>query len=647
MSVNKLKKSDEDDRVWEPLEQAIEAMPERIGSRDRTSEMAVFRLNKNPEGLYLKDRLILLYDARKHFNDRYIEIKKAGGSLVAMGKGKDDVPFEGISYKLQGLPPQDWHMIYHSDEMFDDIKDSLSNREKREFLSDVGKASEQWLDTGRQYSTLPWGLLKPDERRVLDKIFVHENAFNKYYWNQNPATGRITGLDKDKKRPRKLDREAYWPDMKDIVKTMMPPRSNDLSQAELRTFLEIPTFKKGLNDAGVRNEIQRRIIQKIGSSTAEGLADRVFTVSLTFAMFDRDRASAQGNDEDRDLMWSERKRVHDFGAKDKEVSNEWTIGRTFVSTPDQGDKVKEKDAKADKRMAKRKTTLEINAERHVLMESEGYYEGELLADFLHTTISVPDDLKPGELIDRKLSSYVIARDGSVIEGGFKNIPFLRIGERSYAGFFGYNIGQAERQVNALGSMGWEKPEQLGLESFWKDRWTLFDKMKQISPKLNSLEYEYRGFHLRQALLNAGTFNQGEIAKISGYSSAEDLSVIANRAQRARAVSIARSMSVNGKNLASLSKDSAKEFWGNHFEKMRMVDALGQVWSGSLDAIDRSSRIISTSPLPPQIVIVAVKAIEASGYLSGEYLEQFKYEAWQEMGFGQKWSAGRKKRYRIK
>ena len=77
-------------------------------------------------------------------------------------------------------------------------------------------------------------------------------------------------------------------------------------------------------------------------------------------------------------------------------------------------------------------------------------------------------------------------------------------------------------------------------------------------------------------------------------------------------------------------------------KFRLVHALGVVWPGSIDAVKATSTILDSSIIPEGLLTDIIRTIEASRYLEGDYLDQFKIEC-REMGFGSI-ALGRAKRY---
>ncbi len=623
-----LRTNEEDDNNWKLIDKAMAAIPEKLGEDyvPRDPDALDFFEARHPEGFYLKERLQLYVDARRHINDRYIEISRANGSLTAMGLGKDEVPFEGISYKLQVVNNEDWWAIYHGDELFPELS------ETKELAPNVSKASEKWMEVGIAYRTLPQELLTTGERSILDEVFKNKDKFDDYYSRE----------DKDKQKKRSLKENQLWPSTEDIYKVL----GRTITPSQLQIYANIPTFENSRNVSEYLAGIRARLRKNLSDKKSEQLAERVLSVWLTIPLMDRNRSGSQGNNEDRDLMWSERKRVYELGDKEREPGMDWTVGRYFVSSPDQGSAIKlDDDAKKSKKLKHRKETLSINAERGILIEKDQYFEGEVVSDFLHNNFfAVRDELLPGKGIRRNMASYIINADGTIRENGFKNIPYLRMGQASYTGYFGYTLGKA-KQINAdLTGLSWKDPKEMAIDDFWNKKRDLIERMEHVSPRFIIREFQARGTIIRNILAKDSGFNPGDIAKIAGYSDNRDLVVITDDDLREKA---RRIILKNAEIIAKSAKERADIFWRTQSAKIRMVHAMGQVWTGSLDGIQETSNIITQSTIPPDVMRSIINAIEVSRYLEGEYLDQFKYEIWQEMGFGTKWGSGTKKRYRNK
>ena len=579
-----------------------------------------------------------------------------------MGFGSGDVPFEGITYKVQFMNPEDDYILYHMDEIFPELN-SLGP-EAGELLPDVDKASCLWLDIGIKSKITPENLLTDDEKvlvtRISDALSNNRALIVQYYDarvdenNRRHENHQITDefyeeineeLNKRQKniRDTRMSLDFNWVRSDAIGDPfvelgIMPPD-------EVKAFVNIPNFENSLNDASLKQDLGSRIARYLKSKKAADLAFRNLTVKLTFEMLDRERKSTQGAGQPRDLMWIERKRVYEFGEKEREPGLDWTIGRYFVSDPHPEKKIKEKLAKLSKKMGKRREILAINAQRGILVEKRNHFEGEVVSDFFHNTMFfVPDRLSPGRSVRRNLASYIINADGSVREGGFRAMPFFQIGPESdtASGYWGYTLAKGQQLANEISSQTYKKLEEVvgvaGME-WWGKKRDLFARFEHISPRLITLEYNARGAEIRTILTDAG-FKSEEVKKIAGYSEPSDLvGIIQNEAERQRATGVIESQ---GRTISSNARGYSEKARELIINKFRLVHALGVVWPGSIDAVKATSTILDSSIIPEGLLTDIIRTIEASRYLEGDYLDQFKIEC-REMGFGSI-ALGRAKRY---
>lgn len=656
----KLKKSDQEKAYWKPIEKALERMSPDLGTIDTTSPLARFMRNEFPNGLTLKDRLTIYFNARRSVMDRYIEVSKANGDLTAMGIDKP-TQLEEIVPELEPLQNEHLWAIIHTDEILPEANQAgiLTPQEKKELLPDVDTAMSVWWNVGRANSTLPWNLLTQEERNVLRKIFSYQDRINRYYYDPNDPKS----VDYGKKRPRKLGIETFWPSPKDLAKVLT---SRDITDAEFRVFMGIPTFKNSLNDKGMQLELHRRIknyLNRTPNSSGQGevLANRLFTITLSFALFDRDRAGTQGTSADRDTMWGARARRYNFGVKEREPGGDYMIGRDF-SDPDQHFAIKVSDAKSNEKLAYRREMLEVNAQRAVWSEDEGYMLGEYIGDFFGQFVFVQDELVRGGNVRRRLLTYAVNRDGTAREGGWKKMPLLQMGKAAYEGYFGYTWSKARQIAQEMSGPVWKKPEELQSPSFWSDRRQLFDRIEHLFPLMVDLEYRFRGQLLRQELLRRGGFDPKEVEKIWGYCNPDDLRCITDPNKRNAAISIARGKEPSnprqdvkfrnskGKmvDLAKAAEDLAELDTQSRTNKLRLVHALGQIADGSLLMMGQMGNWNAPSLISAEMYSEIVKAMMSANYLGpvdSEYMQQFLYECDKELKFGTKFFGKPKARYK--
>lgn len=546
-------------KIWSGLALAIDRIPPNLGIKD--DFLSEYYSERFPEGVYLKEKLRLYFDARKRLNDRFIEVKTAKGSLSQMGLGSDDIKLKNITPTVQEIEPMDWWILINGDTVLENDLPRMDVNEKKELLPNVDNGLTGWWNTGTQNYKI---------------------------------------------------------------------------------------YKRAINSADSMGKVRRAIAQGVGSQKAEDLAYRIFTTTLTFAMFDKDRSGVQGKSEDRDLIWFDRKRKGDFGAKEREPGVDWTIGRYFA-TPDQASLVRSEEN--SKKMQSRREVLQINSERSVFIEPDNFNRGEVVSDFFNSgTVYVPDILSSDDNIARKLISYVIDHNGVAIQGGWRKIPFYFLGQQAYSGYFGYPLSIAGVITKEMGSTTWQKVEEIIPTTFWASKRGLFDRLTAVSPWFNSAEFDFRGKLVREALSNRG-FKAEEVDKINGYSGDEDLDVIGD-SKKIQAINIIGDLKYRYNNGVTLNlKDEAKrrarEYTENQLHKIRMLYALGVVWPGSLSAIEGTENLLSSSTITSTNVADIVKSLQASRFLEGDYIEQFKYEVWREMGIGPVLGNYKRKRYHNK
>ncbi len=625
---------------WDALEKAIQEIPNNLGTIDEVSDLAKFLKKEYRNGLTFKDRMTILFTARKHLNDRFIEISRAGGSLTKMGVS-DEMPFEGISYKVQPIGPEDFEMLYHTRELFPELG-NLPTTELRELLPDLDDASCKWLDIGIKNNSIPEDIMTNEEVGVIRKILDNKAIIINFYQDQFKQ-GKIDKKERDKKTSEitKMSIDSNWVSFEVFMKPLMDQQI--LERDEILTYAYIPTFDNSLNNATTGAELRERIATSLRDSKSEDLAFRILTCTLTFEMLDRGRTNVQGSSEPRDIMWLERKRLFEM-MKEREPGLDWTVHRYFVARPDPEEVINEDEARKSKKLAYRREILAINAERGVLVEKNDHFEGEVFSDFFHNVmVFAPDELKMGKNIRRNLATYVLNADGSLKKGGFKDMPFLKTGPDAYstAGYWGYSIVKAKQIVNEMSSITYKKAEEeLTTDDWWNKKRDLFGRLEHISPRLIIIEYKTRGQEIRKLLNEDGRFEASEVNKILGYSTATDLDVISDEGLRNEAIRI---VTDTKNNIANNAKEKSEKLRDQVIDEFRLVHALGVVWPGSIDATEQTSTALSSSAISPELLTKIIRAIKASRYLEGDYLEHFKLEC-AEMGFGKKFIK-RKPRYR--
>jgi hypothetical protein len=219
--------------------------------------------------------------------------------------------------------------------------------------------------------------------------------------------------------------------------------------------------------AEVRATIAREIGKKVGGliagSRAESLAHSIFTAGLTFDMWDRERwkMKGEGEEEARDLMWFDYKRLDRFSAL--RPAGPWnTVGRFWA---DEG--LYEKTlGEIEKRVKEGKITKEEGERRKkyveenrggalFLVKRNKPSRGTIIGDFWSSTVYLDKREIPHRLCDEKED--------------LKKIPWLEPGkfeEEVYEGYFTYSLYFAAKIANYISQREW-KPDALREIKFWE------------------------------------------------------------------------------------------------------------------------------------------------------------------------------------
>lgn len=447
---------------------------------------------------------------------------------------------------------------------------------------------------------------------------------------------------------------------------------------------DVPTYAEALLDSDKMVQLRAAIQRKVGKQ-AETLAHRLMTCTFTFDLFDRDREAIGGQSEVRDkIIHFERKRWQDYIQKGRDpAGDDYTIGLYFkppgMEDPDQ----KVLQTMGQRMKQYRLQRLGINATRHVYDLNNNYDFGEIGSDVFHS-LSVPvfDELT-GKAISRKLISFAVDAKGNPIPGGWKRIPFHHLAnDISYSGYITY-AGKIQTQITKDVAAGGHKIEELTDHRLWNARRTTFDRLKNMSPWFNSLEYDLRGVEVRRILRENG-FTKQETAGIAGYhgdkvdlvgltanrkdiaeqilnrqgygnnihqtlvnagfSAQEALRIVpdpfsaqANLAglsleQRSRAEQILKRENYSDR-LTTNTKAEADYEIADKLAHMRLAFALGEVWDGSIDFLRGTQTTFDTSRFSQGQLNDIIRAVKTSEFLPSHYLHDFWLLTNQEMGFG--------------
>ena len=104
-----------------------------------------------PDGVYLKEQLEIYTNARRRLNERFVEIKRSGGSLTQLGLGKEETPYPGIAVTLENIKPIDWWALVHGDRIFSEAVGAYVSKEKKEVIFDMDEALSVWWKYAADY----------------------------------------------------------------------------------------------------------------------------------------------------------------------------------------------------------------------------------------------------------------------------------------------------------------------------------------------------------------------------------------------------------------------------------------------------------------------------------------------------------------
>lgn len=404
-------------RDYTALLDAIETLPDRTGTKNEALSRHLQELY--PDGVYMKEKLQLLAEARRRLSDRTVEVLKADGDLVQMGAGGDKPPLESVvTISTTNIRPVDWYVLVHHDELF---TDEARGTNSKEIHIPVADAMKIWDEAGK----------------LFDKSI---------------APG-------------------------------------------------VPRFKDTLNSDEAAKRLQAHIASRVGRK-AEELARDIFTSTLSMELWDKDRTQIAGKGDPRDLFHFDEKRRQDFYEKLGPAGPWFTVGTYFTKAhqgePEGTDHKGDDDYERNPRTDLQRKKLEIlrqNRESAVFIYSlKDRARGQLIGDFWESVTAKMEDGKKHQLLQ-------IARTRP---DAWKGIPFLRLAEGTYSGYFSYPLVFANNIVGDLKKAGWN-PEKDGLATpaFWEGKYRLLNRIEPFCPWFNTKDrgnpddVEYTEHHLQK------------------------------------------------------------------------------------------------------------------------------------------------------
>lgn len=386
------------------IRRAISIIPDAVNNTVG-HDVVLSRLVIPPKEVRLKERLLLIFEARRKLHNRKIEVLGADGNLSKMVPPPPDAPLSPkIMTVFTDISPVDWYVLVHHDDLLKEAAPTLG----REVVAPVADALDLWLRVGES-----WGV-------------------------------SVDGL---------------------------------------------PAFNKtALNEVRYMTNLRSKIAEKVGIQ-AEQAAFDIHTITLSFDRWDKLREKGAGSNDPRELMHFEEKRRDDWLKKNRPSGPEDTIGAYFakeyqgeLGSKDNPDYSGESGKPEEENKTKKRKILRDNAKRSVFKYSlKDLPKGQLIGD-LWESVSVSENEDDEE--SRRISLLEIAKDSS-----FKNVPFERLGEGFYQGYFGYGLGYVAQAIQKEVTNQAFKLEEVAHLSFWIQKGALFGRLPGNSPFFTELSSE--------------------------------------------------------------------------------------------------------------------------------------------------------------
>lgn len=444
--TKEIKKFEQEYSEWTAIGRAIERIPPKTGKEDK--ELSAYLKQEYPKGVYLKEKLELLFEARRRLHNRKIEVMLANGDLIQLGATTPEV-LKGLKIEVTDIRPMDWYVLFHMDEMFPES-------ESPETTIDVAAAMKLWDEVGEAGE------------------FLAETLMD-------------AASDEEKKLTKKLQRAKR------------ARKKAKLTKKEEKIKEKIPSFYNILNSDELLKDLRSRLVKHLGDTKAEELANDICQVTLRFDRWDKERKRIVGSkSQPRDVMHFEAKRRKEFYEKHGPAGPYDTVGCYWAEERQDEKKPKTKEDR------ERLKILKKNKGRAVFIyDLNQPAMGQIIGDFWETTnISVGKGTKKEpvggkrEWVDQYKRLSEVAKDR-----GWKEIDFLSLGEGVYAGYFTYSLAIAAAIVSDFNNRGWS-PEKDGLTSvgFWEGKYRFINRITAFSPWFNQLsrsdkDQEWQETHL--------------------------------------------------------------------------------------------------------------------------------------------------------
>jgi len=437
------KKADDEDFMnkYKAIESFIRRIPEKRGEKDEILSKYLF--SRFPEGVFLKEKLTLFFEAVRNLTNRTVEILRAEGSLMKLGSEKSEIALaEKMILTFTDIWPGDWYVLTHTDEIFRGEIQRMP-----ELKLDPQSAWKEWRDIGDS----PYKR-EEDGKYYLEMILEGDKLIKKEDRKINPLnlakgedkylTGTLASIYIDEQFEKKVRKEIAW-----------------------KISGEKDTIK------GARSEM---------------LAWCFLRAGLTFDMWDRKRWKIKGDGGVRDLMWFPWKQIARM-VVGRSGGGVFETAGSYWAYEGQSEKIKKEDALrlGEERAKEFEGILGRNERTRAVFLVKGDWKapGTIIGDFWSSTFC-----------EEKNRSFADVANNE----GLKAIPFLKIEPSTslqssneggfYRGYFEYNIAMAKLAVdmfmNTGGGQGW-KIEDFMSEKFWEGRYDTLYRLKDYCPAVLS------------------------------------------------------------------------------------------------------------------------------------------------------------------
>lgn len=604
----------ENRKIWERIFESLEQMPDRMGGEfrpDPNTQPQLYRLYEHykkdyPEGIYLKEKLIIYVRARRALHNRYEQVLQADGDLQKLGGGEKQ-----YRSNINNITPDQEMLIIHTDDFWRPDVEGMSLQEQREIAANVDAGWGLWWSVGRRGKSSYPGLSVSfnDTLNSADRL--------------SDLRTQMIAL---------MQRRA-----------MGGNASVELSERLFRIWLTDKMLDPNLKSFAGSPEVRNIMYQE-----RKRLNDYV----------------NQGKDVK--LEWT----IGRYFYPPVKPHNILSGGEAVNAEAEYGQDLREKIRHNPDVIKARISILKRNYQRSAFNQgSIPYPMGEFVGDRLHSMFvvvpTVEFDQQEGVfkkgIVRKKMSTYVVDLQGNYINGGLKSIPFLGgpgfggLSEDAYSNYFSFFLTTAKDVEDLITRTDYKEEEIKGRDIYvsFKDKAAT---LGIICPWLNTLEDEFRAAALRNSIKryfsdvdNEGNeVIDGRVLAISTFSSFDDLSKYGFND-----VEIQRIRSVFGfeggqtentleplqlpepyKNLIQEASVKAAEYQSAMLDVINLNYDIGVFWTGSLakGPVDKKG-VFKESMYEIESIRTALEQIKVTGQLSREAYDLLIYEAMEELKFG--------------